>query len=131
MMDLERVLPPGIQVTSIEPVISKDGEVTIRLRVTGDRTRAIQLVRNLERSQRFVAPRLGGESALTADKARALGQTTGQPGGLQQVSAGQGEQLTDNVEFEIFSGYNPLPERVSGVMHGVTPNASERRGAAR
>lgn len=112
LMDLERVLPPGVQVTSIEPGISKDGEVTIRLRVTGDRTRAIQLVRNLERSQRFVSPRLGGESALTADKARALGQTTGQAG-VQQVSAGQGDQLTDNVEFEIFSGYNPLPVRTA------------------
>jgi len=101
MMDLERVLPLGIQVTSIDPVISKEGEVSIRLRVTGDRDRAIQLVRNLERSQRFVAPRLAGESALTADKAKALGAA------IQTVGA---EVVGTGVEFEIFSGYNPLSE---------------------
>lgn len=108
MMDLERVLPVGVQVTNIEPVISKEGEVTIRLRVTGDRDRAIQLVRNLERSQRFVGPRLGGESALAADKAKALGA-----GGVRTVGAGPGDLPSDGVEFEIFSGYNPLPETVA------------------
>ncbi len=118
MMDLERVLPSGVQVTSIEPVISKEGEVTIRLRVTGDRDRAIQLVRNLERSQRFVGPRLGGESALPADKAKALGA-----GGVRTVSAGPGDALSDAVEFEIFSGYNPLPEVLVGRL-GV-PAGSE------
>ena len=103
MMDLERVLPAGVQVTSIEPVITKEGDVNIRLRVTGDRDRAIQLVRNLETSQRFVAPRLSGESALTADKAKQLGQ-------VQNVSAPAGNQpLGGGVEFEIFSSYNPLP----------------------
>src|SRR5947208_1904359 len=51
MMDLERVLPAGVQVTSIEPATSKTGEVNIRLRVSGDRDRAVQLVRNLEKSQ--------------------------------------------------------------------------------
>src|SRR6266851_4162203 len=60
MMDLERVLPAGVQVTSIEPATSKTGEVSIRLRVSGDRDRAVELVRNLERSQRFVSPRLAG-----------------------------------------------------------------------
>ncbi len=63
MMDLEKVLPVGVQVTSIEPVITKEGDVNIRLRVSGDRDRAVQLVRNLETSQRFVAPRLANEAA--------------------------------------------------------------------
>ena len=101
MMDLERVLPDGVQVTSIEPIITKEGEVNIRLRVTGDRDRAIQLVRNLETSQRFIAPRLAGESSLTADKAKALGR-------VQTVSATPGESFGNGVEFEIFSGYNPV-----------------------
>ena len=107
MMDLERVLPPGIQVTSIEPVISKEGDVSIRLRVSGDRDRAVQLVRNLERTQRFVAPRLAGESALTKEKAQALAgiSNVSLPGG---VAAGS-EVAGNGVEFEIFSGYNPLP----------------------
>ena len=116
MMDLERVLPTGVQVTSIEPVISKEGEVTIRLRVTGDRDRTIQLVRNLERSQRFVGPKLAGESALTADRAKTLGLTnTVLPGTVNASlpvtpSGVPALPLGNGVEFEIFSGYNPLPE---------------------
>ena len=50
MMDLEKVLPTGVQVTSIEPVISKEGDVNIRLRVSGDRDRGVLLLRNLETS---------------------------------------------------------------------------------
>ena len=67
MMDLERVLPTGVQVTSIEPSITKEGDVNIRLRVSGDRERAVQLVRNLETSQRFLSPRLASEQAQTQE----------------------------------------------------------------
>jgi type IV pilus assembly protein PilN len=94
MMDLERVLPAGVQVTSIEPSISREGEVSIRLRVSGDRDKSVQLVRNLERSQRFVAPRLAGESAQAQETGRVSADTQTAPG---------------NVEFEILSRYNPLP----------------------
>ena len=106
MMDLERVLPPGVQVTSIDPVISKQGDVSIRLRVSGDRDRTVQLVRNLERSQRFIAPRLAGESSLTKEKAEAING-----GAVQNASASAGgNPVGGGVEFEIFSGYNPLPD---------------------
>ncbi len=104
MMDLERVLPAGVQVTSIDPAISKEGDLSIRLRVTGDRDKAIQLVRNLETSQRFLSPRLGGETALAVDKANAIGRGPG----VRNVSAGTDEVFGNGVEFEIFSGYNPL-----------------------
>ena len=104
MMDLEHVVPQGVQVTSIDPEISKQGVVTIHLRVTGDRDKAIQLVRNLELSRRFVDPRLGGEQALTSEKAKAIGA---QGANLQNVSAGVDAAGT-GVEFEILSGYNGL-----------------------
>ena len=94
MMDLEKVLPAGVQVTSIEPVISKEGDVNIRLRVTGDRDKGVLLVRNLETSQRFVSPRLASEAAQTQEGNRGAG-------GPQMVPGA--------VELEIFSGYNPLP----------------------
>ncbi len=94
MMDLERVLPTGVQVTSIDPTISKEGEVSLRLRVSGDRDRAVQLVRNLETSQRFVSPRLSGESAQVQEGSRTAGASPTEPGA---------------VTFEILSGYNPLP----------------------
>jgi type IV pilus assembly protein PilN len=96
MMDLEKVLPVGVQVTSIEPQITKEGDVNIRLRVSGDRDRAVQLVRNLETSQRFLAPRLAGEQAMTAESSHNGGAPAVAPGG---------------VVFEILSGYNPLPEQ--------------------
>ena len=35
MMDLETVLPTGVQVTAIEPAVTADGDVIIRLRVAG------------------------------------------------------------------------------------------------
>lgn len=95
MMDLERVLPAGVQVTSIEPAITKDGDVNIRLRVSGDRDRAVELVQNLEKSQRFIAPRLVSESAQK--------QQNGRAGALPVAAPGA-------VEFDILSGYNPLPE---------------------
>lgn len=106
MMDLERVLPAGVQVTSIEPqVSSSDGTVTIRLRVSGQRDRAVQLVRNLEGSARFVRPRLSNEAAQASDtNGRATVVETSAP-----LAAGA-------VEFDILSGYNPLPElRKTGV----------------
>lgn len=114
MMDLEKVLPAGVQVTSIDPVISKEGDVTIRLRVSGDRDRAVQLVRNLETSQRFVAPRLNGETAQTAEGNRGAGAPVTVPGG---------------VVFEILSGYNPLPERA--VQTAKTDEADQRVRASR
>jgi type IV pilus assembly protein PilN len=118
MMDLEHVLPYGVQVTSIDPVIAKDGAVTIRLRVTGERDRAIQLVRNLEVSQRFLGPRLAGESALSADKAKAIGAASAN---LENVSADPGG---GGVEFEIFAGYNPLETGIRGQGSGLKSEGS-------
>lgn len=99
MMDLEKVLPTGVQVTSIEPVITKEGDVNIRLRVSGERDRAVQLLRNLETSQRFVTPRLANETAQKQ-------QQEGNRSAMQTALPGA-------VEFDILSGYNPLPEAVS------------------
>jgi type IV pilus assembly protein PilN len=96
MMDLEKVLPTGVQVTSIEPAITKEGDVTIRLRVSGDRERAVQLVRNLETSQRFLLPRLSSEQAQTQEANRSVNAPVTMPGAVQ---------------FEILSGYNPLPAK--------------------
>jgi len=96
MMDLERVLPTGVQVTSIDPETTPDGEVNIRLRGnTLERDRAVELVRNLERSQRFLAPRLSNETAQKQE-----------PGSLSL----QAQMGITGVEFDILSGYNPLPE---------------------
>jgi type IV pilus assembly protein PilN len=95
LMDLETVLPAGVQVTSIDPAISKEGEVTIRLRVTGVREKAVELVRNLEKSKRFLSPRLSNES-LQANQ-------QGSTAAAQQLAG-----IPGAVQFDILSGYNPL-----------------------
>jgi type IV pilus assembly protein PilN len=90
MMDLERVLPGGVQVTSIVPSVTADGQVSIHLRVNGPRDLEVDLMRNLEHSGRFLQPRVVNETAQTQEN----GRTVGVPGGVQ---------------FDILSGYNPLP----------------------
>jgi type IV pilus assembly protein PilN len=121
MMDLEKVLPVGVQVTSIEPVIAKDGSVNIRLRVSGDRERAVQLVRNLETSQRFVSPRLASEQAQTQEGNRGAGQ---------QVVTAPGA-----VQFDVLSGYNPLPETTvaedKAAAKGDSADAAKAAGSSK
>lgn len=105
LMDLEEVLPPGLQVSNIEPQLTPSGEVQIRLRVAGDRDRAVELVRNLEKSKRFLAPQLAGEAAQQTQNRGAGGPMFQQPGALPPGS----------VEFDILANYNPLQSRVSTV----------------
>ncbi|MBV8629635.1 MAG: fimbrial assembly protein [Silvibacterium sp.] len=95
MTDLETVMPSGVQVLSIDPEVSPDGAVAIRLRVSGARDRAIELVRNLEKSRHFAYPRLAGE---------ALATSTGPNQGVQQIDA----KL--QVNFDILADYRPLSE---------------------
>jgi type IV pilus assembly protein PilN len=95
MMDLERVVPAGVQVTSIEPSVSVEHDVNIHLRVSGDRDRVVDLVRNLERSQRFLNPRPANETAQTQEH-----------GGVTPVAQ---IGVPGGVQFDILSGYNPLP----------------------
>src|SRR6202453_3229579 len=86
MEDLETVLPGGVQVSSIEPIRNKDGHITIHLRVIGPRDLAVDLVRNLDPSRRFLLPRIVGENA----------EATGGPGErLEPVSA------SNRVDFDL------------------------------
>jgi type IV pilus assembly protein PilN len=94
MMDLENVLPSGVQVMAIDPVPAKDGKVTIRLRVSGAHDRGVELVRNLEHSHRFLSPRLARETAENNQNGR----------GAEPVSTAA------NVNFDLLAEYNPLPE---------------------
>lgn len=126
MMDLENVLPSGVQVTSIDPNVSQTGDVIIRLRVSGERDRAVQLVRNLEHSRRFLQPRLSGEAS------QAKTATAANPGAFRQpqmnVPTGP-----PGVEFDILANYNPLPEgesytKAASAKHA---NTASTRGARR
>jgi type IV pilus assembly protein PilN len=112
MIDLERVLPAGVQVTNIDPAVAKDGHVTVRLRVLGPHDRAVDLMRNLEKSQRFLTPRLTAESAETS--------------GNQNTNF-QPAALTNGVNFEIIADYNPLPLKVEMPAGSTAPAKSTKR----
>ena len=92
MEDLETVLPGGVQVSTIEPIRDKNGQITLHLRVIGPRDHAIDLVRNLEHSRRFLLPRIVGENS----------ESTGGAGERQEpVSA------SSRVNFDLLAEYNP------------------------
>ncbi len=93
LMDLETVLPGGVQVVSMQPRMTKDGHVQLRLQVTGARDKAVELVRNLEMSKHFLHPRIAGESATQVGN--------GRQGYAPPVSA------SSDVNFDILAEYNP------------------------
>jgi type IV pilus assembly protein PilN len=130
LMDLEEVLPSGVQVSAIEPILTSTGEVTIRLRVVGDRDRTILLVKNLEQSKRFISPRLAGEAQQTAEK---KGQQSIGANGLPQLTVAAGAAGLPpiaGVEFEIVSGYNPLQPSVreKTTLHTKPETEPAKRG---
>jgi type IV pilus assembly protein PilN len=94
MMDLETVMPAGVQVNTLEPAVRKDGSVFLRMRVNGPRDKTVQMLRNLEHAKRFVAPRLAGETAENKQDKGSV-QTVAESGPL-------------NVTFDILADYNPL-----------------------
>jgi type IV pilus assembly protein PilN len=101
MEAMETVLPAGVQVSSIEPVRAKDGHITVHLRVVGGHDSAVELVRNLEHSRRFLLPRIVNESADTGSNA---------PGQKQQPISG-----TNRFDVDLLAEYNPptLEERAA------------------
>jgi type IV pilus assembly protein PilN len=93
MEDLETVLPGGVQVSTLEPVRDdKLGKITLHLRVIGPRDKAVELVRNLEHSKRFLLPRIVGENA----------ESNGSPGERQEPVS-----LSNRVDFDVLADYNP------------------------
>lgn len=99
LTDLETVLPAGVQVLSVDPVVAPSGHVSIHLRVSGQRDRALQLVRNLERSKHFAQPRLASE---------ALANTGNGQSAMTQAAA-------NDVNFDIVADYRPLPIKPQAV----------------
>lgn len=103
MENLETVLPAGVQVTQIQPVRAKSGQIVLQMRVLGPHDLSIDLVRNLEHSKRFLHPRIAGESAESSS------------------SSGPGQRLepvspSNRFEFDLLADYNPPTpeERATG-----------------
>jgi type IV pilus assembly protein PilN len=121
MSDLETTLPAGVQVLTIDPNVAPDGLVTIRLRVSGARTRAVEVVRNLEHSRHFIAPRLANETLANPDS------TGGNNASVRRVA--EAANAPADVSFDILADYRPLPhshERAGGHATGDTTGKDEQ-----
>lgn len=118
MEDLETVLPGGVQVTTLEPMVDKKtGNISVRLRVLGPRDKAVELVQNLEHSHRFLQPRIINETA----------ESTNTPGAaLEPVSA------SNRVNFDVLADYNPATteEQRPAKKHAAAEKAAQEKTPA-
>jgi type IV pilus assembly protein PilN len=98
--DMERVMPPRLHVVSIQPEMSKEGQLVLKLMVAGDsRDRALELVRKMEASQRFQQTEIVQEGSLN-------------------------EQSGDTVQFEITAVYVPEAEGTDRSAPAVNPRGA-------
>ncbi len=112
MEAMETVLPAGVQVTSIEPIRAPDGPITVHVRVVGPRDHADDLVANLERSRRFLLPRIVGENA----------ESSNNPQQRQEPIS-----LSNRFDFDLLAEYNPptLEEQRIAARRVETRNANQ------
>ncbi|MGA2570265.1 MAG: fimbrial assembly protein [Terracidiphilus sp.] len=112
MQAMETVLPAGVQVTAIEPIRGKDGHIKVHVRVAGPRDRADELVANLERSRRFLQPRIVGENA----------EASNGPGQRQEpISA------SNRFDFDLEADYNPpAPEERAGAARSAAKSGGKK-----
>jgi type IV pilus assembly protein PilN len=118
MEALETVLPAGVQVTSIEPIRDKEGHITVHLRVAGPRDRAVDLVRNLEQSRRFLQPRIVGENA----------ESNNSPGQRMEPVG-----PSNRFDFDLMADYNPPTpeERLAAKQKTASASAPAPSGSAK
>ncbi|MBV9073674.1 MAG: hypothetical protein JOZ10_08595 [Acidobacteria bacterium] len=77
MEDMEKVMPAGLRVVSIAPVLDQHNRFVLKVQVQGERREsAIELLRNMEKSQHFRSAELvdetrnearGGEGGVKSD----------------------------------------------------------------
>jgi type IV pilus assembly protein PilN len=69
MEDMEKVMPPGLRVTSISPMIDQHNHFVLKVEVEGPkRESAIELLRNMEKSQHFRSSQLVSESVARGSR---------------------------------------------------------------
>ena len=77
--EMERIMPPNLHVVSIKPEYNKTGELTLRMVVATDsRDRAVELVRQIEKSPHFRQPQVVAENVLANTSDQSAG-----PGNIQ------------------------------------------------
>jgi type IV pilus assembly protein PilN len=62
MEDMEKVMPAGLRVASISPIVDQRNRFILKIEVQGEtRDTAIELLRNMEKSSHFRSPELSNE----------------------------------------------------------------------
>ena len=72
MEDMEKVMPAGLRVTSIAPVVDQRNRFTLKFEVEGEsRDTAVELLRNMEKSPHFRSPQISSETHVKAGEGSA------------------------------------------------------------
>jgi type IV pilus assembly protein PilN len=114
--DMEKLMPPGLRVLSIAPELDPQNQLQVHIVVGGEnRERALELVRNMERTPRF------RDVALRSDVSNIAtfrGQTTG-----------SSADDRDLIKFDIVAIYVPGTAGASGASE--TASAAHSTGVQR
>jgi type IV pilus assembly protein PilN len=63
--DMEKVMPPGVHLVSIQPKLDEDNQLAVKMTVAGSsRERAIELARHMEESRRFTQTSIDKEDPV-------------------------------------------------------------------
>jgi type IV pilus assembly protein PilN len=111
MEAMETVLPAGVQVTAIEPIREKDGHIVVHLRIVGGHDRAVELVRNLERSRRYLQPRIVNETSETSNAPNAR---------PEPVSP------SNRFTFDLLADYNPPTPEERVALHSTAKSPTPK-----
>jgi type IV pilus assembly protein PilN len=77
MEDMEKVMPAGLRVVAISPILDQHNRFVLKLQVEGARREAaIELLRNMEKSQHFRRPELIAEKLNQENKGPESGVTS-------------------------------------------------------
>jgi type IV pilus assembly protein PilN len=63
MKQFEGLVPPEVQLATIQPIRAKDGSISIRMHVIGPREKVIELIHGIESSKNFSLPHVTAETA--------------------------------------------------------------------
>lgn len=63
MKNFEGLVPPQVQLSSIQPVREKDGAISLKMHMVGPREKLVELIHSLELSRTFSHPVVTGETA--------------------------------------------------------------------
>jgi type IV pilus assembly protein PilN len=112
---MEKIVPPELHVVSMKPDYSKTNDLVVHVIVATDsRNRAVELVRNMEKSSHFRQPQVAAEAVVanTSDQ-------SGQGGGIQFDIAAiyvPGAQDTDEK-----AAPSPVGDKIAPVPQAAAP----------